>query len=332
MALIIGLVSYLFYPDWLAATPLLAIIAAAAALAVLDQLGGALGFIDKLFPGPGRFQGSPSTDRNSLAQHSGQVTDAQTSIIIDSTHLESNPHLIAGERINQQSSSFVFKLHERMAEVYDLNEIKLLCFSLGVDYDELAGNTKSLKIEALITFLRRRGRLDELTARAKEDRPHIDWPEMPVITQEEEIKAYPLGYGKAKSPPTEVDIFTIQQQAHTVQEALLVFQDRLSIRREIIPAFKELSVNMKQLTGLVENYLQENTMHFLKRVLENNIEAVLNECETVKHELRQALLRTNQKPFNDFTQEPKDALIRLNKNWANLIANLEKVIDSPVKK
>jgi uncharacterized membrane protein (UPF0136 family) len=49
LTLIIGLVSYLFYPSWFAAIPVLAIVAAATALAILDQLGGAFGFIDKLF-------------------------------------------------------------------------------------------------------------------------------------------------------------------------------------------------------------------------------------------------------------------------------------------
>jgi hypothetical protein len=40
------------------------------------------------------------------------------------------------------------------------------------------------------------------------------------------------------------------------------------------------------------------------------------------------LLRANQNPSKDFTREPKDALTRLRRHWADFVANLEKMIDS----
>lgn len=52
LAIIIALISYLFYPNWLEFWPLLLIAAAGGSLAILDQLGGALGFISEISSDP----------------------------------------------------------------------------------------------------------------------------------------------------------------------------------------------------------------------------------------------------------------------------------------
>ncbi len=53
------------------------------------------------------------------------------------------------------------QIQERLLR-YNLEELAQLCFALNVDYDELAGQTKSAKTRELVQFMGRRGRLDEL--------------------------------------------------------------------------------------------------------------------------------------------------------------------------
>ncbi len=61
---------------------------------------------------------------------------------------------------------------------FDLNEIQNLCFEINVDYDNLGGNNKLDKCRELITYLQRRGRLDELIEVCLRERPNIPWDDL----------------------------------------------------------------------------------------------------------------------------------------------------------
>ncbi|NIV98293.1 hypothetical protein GWN26_03735 [Candidatus Saccharibacteria bacterium] len=54
-------------------------------------------------------------------------------------------------------------------------ELRSLCFDLGIDYEELGGRSKSVKVLELIGFMQRRARLDELVFLARELRPDASW-------------------------------------------------------------------------------------------------------------------------------------------------------------
>ena len=58
-----------------------------------------------------------------------------------------------------------------------LEEVKTLCFALGVDYEDLGSEAdgKRAKIEKLITHLYRRGRLEELRALVVRNVPSVRW-------------------------------------------------------------------------------------------------------------------------------------------------------------
>ena len=55
-------------------------------------------------------------------------------------------------------------------------ELKVLCFDLGVDFQNLPGDEKIVKAMELVGFLQRTGRLDELVRTGQSLRPDIDWP------------------------------------------------------------------------------------------------------------------------------------------------------------
>jgi len=74
------------------------------------------------------------------------------------------------EQIKQLSTS---ELHRLLAKHYDLEELRTLAFNLGVDWDELGGETKSARARELIAYLQRRNRLGDLLAAIGTSRPDV---------------------------------------------------------------------------------------------------------------------------------------------------------------
>lgn len=66
-------------------------------------------------------------------------------------------------------------LHEKIKKGFSLTELGELCFSLGIDNDEIPGVTKSEKSMKLLEYLSRRGRVVELIELCQKQRPHLDW-------------------------------------------------------------------------------------------------------------------------------------------------------------
>jgi hypothetical protein len=58
---------------------------------------------------------------------------------------------------------------------FDLEELRTLCFELGVDFDDLRGEGKAAKARELVLYLQRRGQLNTLIAEIKKQRPDVNW-------------------------------------------------------------------------------------------------------------------------------------------------------------
>jgi hypothetical protein len=54
------------------------------------------------------------------------------------------------------------ELRDFMSKRFDMEELKVLVFDIGVNWDEVAGDWLSVKIASLIGYLQRTGRLGEL--------------------------------------------------------------------------------------------------------------------------------------------------------------------------
>lgn len=65
------------------------------------------------------------------------------------------------------------QLHENLLRYFSLDQLRTLCFDIGVDFDELTGDGKSGKARELVVFLDRHGRLHDLNNRCAELRPHV---------------------------------------------------------------------------------------------------------------------------------------------------------------
>lgn len=79
--------------------------------------------------------------------------------------------------------SFV-KLSDQITEYFNAEELADLCFRLGIQYDNLAGETNSAKARELTDYCRRHGRLENLLETCRLLRPHVLWA-VPTIASEQ---------------------------------------------------------------------------------------------------------------------------------------------------
>jgi hypothetical protein len=65
------------------------------------------------------------------------------------------------------------QLLQTLVEQFDLEELRTLCFDLGIDFDNLRGESKAGKARELVLYTKRRQQLDHLVARVQELRPDV---------------------------------------------------------------------------------------------------------------------------------------------------------------
>jgi formylglycine-generating enzyme required for sulfatase activity len=85
----------------------------------------------------------------------------------------------------------LIRLHKLLIESFDLEELRVLCFYLGPDYEDLAGKTKNTKMHHLITYLQRRGELPRLLDEVNSQRPNVAWPEFAPTKEDNTVDTDP---------------------------------------------------------------------------------------------------------------------------------------------
>ena len=70
------------------------------------------------------------------------------------------------------------KLFQVLATRFDKQELKNLCFNLGVDFDNLSGESKGDKARELLAYLIRHNEIDELLVVGTRLRQDINWTEL----------------------------------------------------------------------------------------------------------------------------------------------------------
>jgi hypothetical protein len=73
-------------------------------------------------------------------------------------------------------------LRQKLADHFSQDELRILCFDLDVDYEELKGEGKTNKAMELVAYLKRRGRIGELVTTCSELRPNVTWPKAPATS------------------------------------------------------------------------------------------------------------------------------------------------------
>lgn len=78
-----------------------------------------------------------------------------------------------------KSAQYLATLHKQIDTYFSFDDVKMLCFNLGVDYENIPGNIRSAFIRNLIVSLAKQSRLQELVDNVREERPRVNWQDVP---------------------------------------------------------------------------------------------------------------------------------------------------------
>ena len=68
------------------------------------------------------------------------------------------------------------QLRKLLIQHFSLDELRVLCFDLGLEYEDLSGDTRTTKMHSLIEYLQRRDELHLLLNAVTDHRPNVAWP------------------------------------------------------------------------------------------------------------------------------------------------------------
>lgn len=70
---------------------------------------------------------------------------------------------------------YLKRIRDCIVAHFDDSEFRTLCFDIGINYDDLEGETISDKTRELVLMMNRNGRCDELVEYCKSKRPKVDF-------------------------------------------------------------------------------------------------------------------------------------------------------------
>lgn len=75
-------------------------------------------------------------------------------------------------------SSGRLQLRQNIQTYFNKDEIETICFDLGIDYDNLSGDTKESLVREMLLHTARKQQLDVLLEICRQRRPQVNWPEI----------------------------------------------------------------------------------------------------------------------------------------------------------
>ena len=70
------------------------------------------------------------------------------------------------------------KLREWVAQSFSMDELKLLCFDLGIEFEDLTGEGRAGKTNSLVQYCDRRTLIEPLIRQCEKERPRVAWSEL----------------------------------------------------------------------------------------------------------------------------------------------------------
>lgn len=67
------------------------------------------------------------------------------------------------------------RLREQLSLLFNIDEIKTLCFDLGIEYENIPGDTLDGKTRELVNYCYKKGMLSKLLLECANSHPHINW-------------------------------------------------------------------------------------------------------------------------------------------------------------
>jgi len=82
----------------------------------------------------------------------------------------------SGNRVPTEDLEPRHRLYVMIRDLFNLAELQELTFDLGVFWEHLAGETLPQRVQSLIEFCERNGRLYMLIDKCQRLRPGLEWP------------------------------------------------------------------------------------------------------------------------------------------------------------
>jgi hypothetical protein len=100
-------------------------------------------------------------------------------------------HLIpkASREWSTPNIEYLMQLNRVIADYFTLEDIRTLCFELGIDYEDVPGDSKSDKIRELLIYTYNRGLVSKLAARVQQHRPEVTLPAYPAAEQADKVSS-----------------------------------------------------------------------------------------------------------------------------------------------
>ena len=104
-----------------------------------------------------------------------QLRQRTKSVFIEDLLAEVERNGRVGELVHLVDLKISLRIAQQMSSYFTLDEIKTLCFDLGIDYDQLRGNTPDHKLRDLIFACKKFDMFEELVQLCRDFYPHVTW-------------------------------------------------------------------------------------------------------------------------------------------------------------
>lgn len=88
---------------------------------------------------------------------------------------------------SKAAQAYLNTLFSQMRDYFDVEEMRLLCFHLGINYDDLGERGRAANIRELLLHLAQARRLPELIDICRQERPTVEWTERPASLSENDL-------------------------------------------------------------------------------------------------------------------------------------------------
>jgi Effector-associated domain 7 len=110
-----------------------------------------------------------STHLNSLKLKTGDVL-----ILVQANKARSKAFTLVSKR-SENPVEWRREFREKLDQFFSLDDVRVICFDLSIDYEALEGSSKSVKIQALISHVERNKMIEQLVALCQRTRPTVAW-------------------------------------------------------------------------------------------------------------------------------------------------------------
>lgn len=90
--------------------------------------------------------------------------------------------------MNTELNIDIVSLRKIIVGSFNLSELSTLCFDLGIEFENLSGDTVDAKSRELVKYCHKYGMLDKLIAECNSIRPNVQWqPQFTIVNSSKDI-------------------------------------------------------------------------------------------------------------------------------------------------